>query len=449
MLTTIFITLATIGVLVTIHEWGHFYVARCLGVKVLRFSVGFGTALYKWSDKKGTEYVIAAIPLGGYVKMLDEREGEVPADQVHQTFNRKPALAKLAIVLAGPFINLIFAFVLYWSMFVAGVTEVVPIVGNVLPHSPAAQAGLQVGSEIVSIDGEATSSWEKVNLKLVRRVGDSGFIDLGVKSSEASAQTIHIAIGDWLQGKSITDTLKALGIERWEPFVPAIIDNIEAGGRAEQAGLKIGDEIITVDNHTVKDWPAWVDAVRSHPEKLMVVTVKRNNQLLTFQLTPATKRDEKGSAMGYVGVGVKPPELPKNVLRESNYNLLTALSPAFNKTREMSVVTLKSLIKLVEGKLSIKNLSGPITIAKVASDSAKAGVLAFVGFLAYLSLTLGVFNLLPIPVLDGGHVVYYTIEGIIGKPLPEKVQMIGAYIGIGLIAGVSLIAIYNDILSLR
>jgi regulator of sigma E protease len=447
-LKTVLILLATLGVLVTIHEWGHFWVARRCGIKVLRFSVGFGTPLFKWSDKQGTEYVVAAIPLGGYVKMLDEREGAVAPEEVNFAFNRKSVSARLATVLAGPLVNILFAIFLYWIIFVNGITEVAPVVGRVVPESLAAQAGLQVGQEIIAVDGKSTSSWEKVSLQLVNRVGDTGDILLTVKTPNDNTQQIPVRIGDWLVGESVTDTLKSIGIEPWRLAVPAVIGRISKGERAESAGLQIGDELISANSQPLGDWMAWVDFIRANPEKPFPIVVKRQGQLLDLELKPAAKQDEAGKLIGFVGAGPRVPEIPKEMLRETHYNILTAWQPALIKTWDMSVVTIKSIGKMVQGKLSIKNLSGPITIAKVAGDSAKVGILAFIGFLAFLSLSLGVINLLPIPVLDGGHVVFYIIEGLLGRPLPEKVQEASVYVGMSLVVGLSLVAIYNDILRL-
>jgi regulator of sigma E protease len=447
-LKTILILLGTLGVLVTIHEWGHFWVARRCGIKVLRFSVGFGTSLFKWNDKLGTEYVIAALPLGGYVKMLDEREGNVQPEEVDFAFNRKSVSARLATVLAGPLVNILFAIFLYWVIFVNGITEVAPVVGRVVPESLAAHAGLQAGQEIIAVDGKSTSSWEKVSLQLVNRVGDTGDILLTVKTPNASVQQVPVRIGDWLIGESVTDTLQSIGIEPWRLAVPAVIGSLSAGERAEVAGLRVGDELISVNAKPLGDWMEWVGFIRANPEKVMNIAVKRQGQLIELQLKPASKQDDDGKTVGYIGAGPQVPEVPKEMLRETHYSVFSAWQPALVKTWDMSVVTIKSIGKMVQGKLSIKNLSGPITIAKVAGDSAKVGILAFIGFLAFLSLSLGVINLLPIPVLDGGHVVFYTIEGVLGRPLPEKVQEACVYVGMSIVVGLSLIAIYNDILRL-
>ena len=438
-------TLVALGVLVTFHEFGHFWVARRCGVKVLRFSVGFGTPLIRWHDRQGTEYVVAAIPLGGYVKMLDEREGDVPPELADQSFNRKSVYQRIAIVIAGPAANFLLALVFFWALAMLGSQQVRPVIGAVEAGSIAQRAGLAAGQEIVSVDGEPTTGWSTVNLQLVRRLGESGSIALKVRDQGSSIDTPHtLALDNWLKGAAEPDPIKSLGIRPWRPALLPVLAELDPKGPAQAAGLKMGDRLLALDGQPVNEWQQVVDWVRERPEAKIAVRIERDGAPLEIPLTLAT-RGEGEAAAGYLGAGVKGVEWPPEMLREVSYGPFAAVAEGARRTWTMSVLTLDSLKKMLFGELSVKNLSGPITIAKVAGASAQSGMGDFLNFLAYLSISLGVLNLLPIPVLDGGHLLFYLIEWARGRPLSDKVQGWGVQIGISLVVGVMLLALVNDL----
>ncbi|WP_336353423.1 sigma E protease regulator RseP [Pseudomonas atacamensis] len=438
-------TLIALGVLVTFHEFGHFWVARRCGVKVLRFSVGFGMPLLRWHDKQGTEFVVAAIPLGGYVKMLDEREGEVPVDQLDQSFNRKSVRQRIAIVAAGPIANFLLALVFFWVLAMLGSEQVRPVIGAVESGSIAAKAGLNAGQEIVSIDGEPTSGWAAVNLQLVRRLGESGAIQLLVREQGSTAESPRtLALDNWLKGADEPDPIRSLGIRPWRPALPPVLAELDPNGPAQAAGLKTGDRLLALDGQPLDDWQQVVDTVRTRPETKIMLRVERDNAQIDVPVTLAARGESKAPS-GYLGAGVKAIDWPPEMIREVSYGPLAAIGEGARRTWTMSILTLDSLKKMLFGELSVKNLSGPITIAKVAGASAQSGVADFLNFLAYLSISLGVLNLLPIPVLDGGHLLFYLIEWVRGRPLSDRVQGWGIQIGISLVVGVMLLALVNDL----
>ncbi|MGL5997245.1 MAG: RIP metalloprotease RseP, partial [Pseudomonas proteolytica] len=428
-------TLVALGVLVTFHEFGHFWVARRCGVKVLRFSVGFGMPLLRWHDRRGTEFVIAAIPLGGYVKMLDEREGEVPADQLEQSFNRKTVRQRIAIVAAGPIANFLLAMVFFWVLAMLGSQQVRPVIGAVEAGSIAAKAGLSAGQEIVAIDGEPTTGWGAVNLQLVRRLGESGTVQLVVREQDSTAETPReLVLDKWLKGADEPDPIKSLGIRPWRPALPPVLAELDPKGPAQAAGLKTGDRLLVLDGQALGDWQQVVDLVRVRPDTKIVLKVERDGAQIDVPVTLAVRGEAK-AAGGYLGAGVKGVEWPPSMVREVSFGPLAAIGEGARRTWTMSVLTLDSLKKMLFGELSVKNLSGPITIAKVAGASAQSGVADFLNFLAYLSISLGVLNLLPIPVLDGGHLLFYLVEWVRGRPLSDRVQGWGIQIGISLVVG--------------
>ena len=438
-------TLVALGVLVTFHEFGHFWVARRCGVKVLRFSVGFGMPLLRWHDRRGTEFVIAAIPLGGYVKMLDEREGEVPADQLDQSFNRKTVRQRIAIVAAGPIANFMLALVFFWVLAMLGSEQVRPVIGAVEVGSIAAKAGLNPGQEIVAVDGELTSGWAAVNLQLVRRLGESGSVQVLVRDEGSSADSPkELILDNWLKGADEPDPIRSLGIRPWRPALPPVLAELDPKGPARAAGLQTGDRLLALDGQALTDWQQVVDWVRVRPETKVLLRVERDGAQIDVPVTLAARGDGK-AASGYLGAGVKAVDWPPTMIREVSYGPLAAIGEGARRTWTMSVLTLDSLKKMLFGELSVKNLSGPITIAKVAGASAQSGVADFLNFLAYLSISLGVLNLLPIPVLDGGHLLFYLIEWARGRPLSDRVQGWGIQIGISLVVGVMLLALVNDL----
>ncbi|WP_079201106.1 RIP metalloprotease RseP [Pseudomonas sp. CC6-YY-74] len=438
-------TLVALGVLVTFHEFGHFWVARRCGVKVLRFSVGFGTPLVRWHDRQGTEFVIAAIPLGGYVKMLDEREGDVPPEQLDQSFNRKSVRQRIAIVAAGPVANFLLALVFFWAVAMLGSQQVRPVIGAVEVGSLAADAGLQVGQEIVAVNGEPTTGWAAVNLQLVRRLGESGTLSVDVlDQGSTTAGLRQIVLKDWLRGVEEPNPIAALGIRPWRPALLPVLAQLDPKGPAQAAGLLVGDQLLMLDGEPLDEWQQLVDRVQAMPAEAVTLLVKRDGRDMQVAVNLAA-RGEGEARRGYLGAGVAGVEWPAEMLREVSFGPLEAVAEGFRRTWTMSLLTLDSLKKMLFGELSVKNLSGPITIAKVAGASAESGLGDFLNFLAYLSISLGVLNLLPIPVLDGGHLLYYLVEWVRGRPLSERVQGWGMQIGISLVIGVMLLALINDL----
>ncbi|HAA44583.1 MAG: membrane-associated zinc metalloprotease [Halomonas sp. 54_146] len=441
--------IVVLGLLVTFHEFGHFWVARRCGVKVLRFSVGFGKPLWSRVDRQGTEYAIAAIPLGGYVKMLDEREAPVPDDQLDQAFNRKTVWQRIAIVAAGPIANFLLAIVAYWALFVAGTTVVSPMVGNVAPNSPAQQAGLAQGAEIVAIQGDEMRSWEDVNLKLVSIIGFSGELSVEARPEGATeAQRYTLPVTDYLVRQDPPQPLQTLGITPWQPDFPAILGQVVSGEAAERAGLMPGDAMVAVNGEPVDDWMHFVNIVRGNPDQTLQLTYERGGEQFSADLTPGRNSLETGVEIGYIGAGAQQVEWPAEFQREIRYGPIEAVGQALSRTGEMTLLTVDAIRKMLVGLISPSNLSGPITIAQISGDSARAGMEAFVGFLAYLSISLGVLNLLPIPVLDGGHLLYYFMEVVRGRPVSEKTQAVGLRIGLAMVGTLMLMALYFDLMRL-
>ncbi len=446
LLYTIGITLATLAVLVAFHEFGHFWVARRCGVQVERFSIGFGTPLYKWYDRQGTEYQFAAIPLGGYVKMLDEREGPVPQDQLHRTFNRKPVLQRIAVVIAGPLANLLLAVFAYWCLFLAGESGYVPIVDAVQPDSVAQLAGLEPGQEIVAVDGKETPTWQALSFALLQRIGDTGTVQFTVKYPDSDMlYESEASIHEWLSEQDEPDLYGGLGLVLYRPAAKPIINEVLPDSPAQESGLRAGDKVLAVDDNEIGLWDEWVDYVRARPEQPIALRFQRGEQTLTTTLTPRRVETPEGEVIGQVGVAVLPPEMPEELVRRFSRGPVYALVAGVQRTADLSLFTLESIKKMLQGLISPKNLSGPITIAKVASASAKSGLESFVSFVALLSVSLGVLNLLPIPVLDGGHLLFYTLELLAGRPVPEKIQIIGYQLGLFLVLGIMIFAIYNDV----
>ncbi len=453
--TNVLALLVTLGILVTIHEFGHFWVARRCGVKVLKFSIGFGKAVKTWVGKDGCEYVIAPIPLGGYVKMLGQEDttvsdtSSVPASQRQYSFACKPLWQRMAIVAAGPIANFLLAIFVFWIINITyGISGVAPVINNVIEDSIADRAGLRAGDEILAVDGEETIIWQQVTLQMLARLGETGDITLTVDPEDSSARRdIRLPIDAWMGAETAPNPVTDLGIIQFE--IPADIAGIVPGGAAEAAGLQAGDEIMSVDGRLIRGWTHWVEVIRESPELTLNVVVKRGGIDTDLLLRPERATLDDGTEIGSIGAYVKETTLaellPPEMLRQVDYNVLTAIQPALMETWNKSLFVLDSVKKMVIGLISVKNINGPITIAQVAGETATYGLDVYLGFLALLSISLGVLNLLPIPVLDGGHLLYYTIEAIIRRPVPERIQAMGLQLGLLLISGIMVLAIYNDV----
>jgi regulator of sigma E protease len=435
-----------ISVLVAVHEFGHFWVARKLGFKVLRFSIGFGKPLWVHKGRDDTEFMISAIPLGGYVKMLDEREGPVAAHELHRAYNRKPVASRLAVLVAGPAFNFLFAVVAYWLLFVIGIGGLKPVVGNVVADSPAAAAGMARGDLITSIGDQEIKSWEQVPLALIEILLDTGEVPIGVIDVDGYQRSLLIDVrGREGQLSDPSELFSGLGFNRWFPVIPPLLDEITAGGAAEQAGLRQGDLVISADGEGFADWRSWVEFVRARPGEKISTQIRRDGQYLTLPMIIGRVETEQGE-IGRIGasVSVPPGDLYADMRVVERYSFFNALGRGLARTWDTSVLTLRLLGRMVSGQISADNISGPISIAAYAGAAASLGLEEFLGLLAILSISLGIINLLPIPLLDGGQMVFVAAEGIRGKPLPEKVQQLGQQLGIAMLVMIMGLAFYND-----
>jgi regulator of sigma E protease len=442
---TLFFFLLAVGVLIIFHEFGHFWVARRLGVKVLRFSVGFGPPLWRYQrSPQETEFVICALPLGGYVKMMDEREGEVLPQDLPFAFNRQPLMRRAAIVAAGPFFNLLLAILLYFSVGVGGETGLKPIVGAVEPQSLAAQAGFQKGDEIVAIAGEKTPTWGQVISVLFAEILDKRKIEVEVVSDGKRQLRVLEIPAELAENPNLLG--QKLGLKAFEPPVPAVIDQVEPKGPAATAGLAPGDKIVAVEGKPIEEWRQFVEIIRQNPGRALEVTLERQGKTLTLSLTPAPVAGQDGKLQGRIGAGVKiPPGLYEPYLVTYRLGPWEALTSAVSKTLEFSWLTVKMLGRMLIGAASVENLSGPLSIAQYAGQSAALGMSYFLKFLAAVSISLGVVNFLPIPVLDGGHLVLYLVEALRGKPLAEEVVAKFQQLGMAILIALMALAIFLDI----
>lgn len=440
--------LFAIGVLVAIHEWGHYIVARLAGVKVLCFSIGFGRSL--WSRTSGpdrTEYRLAAIPLGGYVKLLDEREADVAPAEQHRAFNRQSVRARIAILCAGPAMNFVFAIVAFWCMYLVGVPGLKPVVGEVAPGTPAATAGLQPDDLIVAVDGRPVATWEGAVLALLDGVLDAGRIPVELNRAGAGTQVVYLSVGSRVS--ELTEPgalLPGLGLQPWSPRLDPVLGEIMPDGSAAAAGLRPGDRIMAVGELPLSTWGDWVDFVRASPGESVRLTVEREGQFVQVAMVIGSVTDEAGATVGRIGAAVQLPDDPYAAYRaRQQYGAAAALEQAVQRTWSMSALTVRMVVRMVTGDVSVKNISGPINIAQYAGYSASVGVASFLSFLAVVSLSLGILNLLPIPVLDGGQIVYQLLEAVKGAPLSERMQLVGQQIGIAFLVLIMSFAFYNDL----
>ncbi|HPP46309.1 MAG TPA: RIP metalloprotease RseP, partial [Accumulibacter sp.] len=434
-----------LGVLIVFHELGHYLVARWLGVKVLRFSIGFGRPLYsrRWG-RDGTEWALATFPLGGYVKMLDEREGKVPADQLHRSFNRQSVWRRMAIVVAGPLANLLLAVVVYWGLYWNGTLEIKPLLGKPATASPAAAAGIENGELVRKIGDESILTWQELRWLLLRRAADQDEIVLEVINREHEISWRRLTVTAIRQAAWEGEPFEKLGLTLYRPNLPAVLGTVTADGAAAVAGLHAADEILAIDGAPISGWVDVVRAVRQSPGKTLLFEIRRENERMSIAVTPATI-DEQGQRIGRMGAGVRDDQrVREEMMVRVSYDPLTALGKGLAETWDKSAFTLRMIGKMLLGEVSWRNISGPVTIADYAGQSAKLGLDYYLKFLALVSISLGVLNLLPIPVLDGGHLLYYLAEIVNRAPLSERTMEIGQQIGMALLFLLMVFAFYND-----
>jgi regulator of sigma E protease len=446
-LTSAIAFLVAIGILVAVHEFGHYIAARLLGVRVLRFSIGFGRPV--WVRRSGpdhTEYCLSAIPFGGYVKLLDERDCPVALSEQKRAFNRQPIPSRVLILAAGPALNFLFAIVAYWGMFMIGVPGVRPVVGEITKDSIAARAGLAAGDEVLQVGDRATATWEGAVVAMLDNLLDSGRISLRVRHESGGERLVTLdATGRSAALTEPGQLFVGLGFQPWAPELPPVIGDVVAGGTAAAAGLQPGDRILTADGKPIASWPEWVDYVRSRPGKTILAEVRRDGATVEVSLGVARAEAADG-AVGRIGASPQVPAgLYDRMRAVERFGPVPAFAAALSRTWEMGSLTLRMIVRMVTGDVSVKNISGPINIAQYAGYSASVGLSPFLSFLAVVSVSLGILNLLPVPMLDGGQITYQLIEAAKGSPLSERSQLIGQQIGIFLLLVLMSFAFYNDI----
>ena len=471
LLFTILITLLSLAILIAVHEAGHFFVARWCKVKVLRFAIGFGKPVWRRIGSDGTEYVLGSIPLGGYVRMLDSRNEAVTEQERRVAFDQQSVYKRIAIVAAGPLINLLFAALLYAGVQYMGIPQLLPVIGDVKQGSPAAAAQIPAGQLIQAVDGVRTHSWQDVNVQLLRHMGETSAIQLQLKALDMPAlqaqaeqesgqrdaqqlvfkstpQRYSLPVQNWLAEVSDKSPVKQLGLTVWRPQLPVKLARIIDGGAAQQGGLQAGDVITHVNNEPVDKYAVFVSRVRQMPGQSVQLTYARQGEVLQTQVRLQSKQLADGSLIGLIGVEIASLSWPDSLIVIPDLSLWQALQGGVAQVGSMISLTANAIKRMLLGEVSIEHLSGPISIAQVASDSAAMGMASFITFLAYISVSLGVLNLLPVPMLDGGHLLYYLIEVVTGKPVPDGVQQLGMRIGMALVMGIMLIALFNDIVRL-
>lgn len=441
--------IVALGILITAHEYGHFWVARRCGVKVERFSIGFGKAIWRKVGQDGTEYVVAMIPLGGYVKMLDERVEDVPAELVDQAFNRKTVWQRIAIVSAGPIANFIFAIIALYIMYMIGTPSLKPVIDSTKLDSPAGIINVVEPQQIIAVSGQNVRTWEEVNLALVGHIGDSS-LDLTIaplatlSGMDMPTKTVTLDTSNWVFDPEKTSPITSLGLHIFRPGIDPTIAVVSADSAAELAGLQVGDTLTSINGNPYSDWNAFVDVVQTSANKTINMTLIRDGQVINVDVTPKAQQNADGKTIGIVGISPTQAPWPDNMRFELEYGIVDSLIAAADKTWQLVVVSFKMIGKLFTGDVSVKNLSGPISIAQGAGASASYGLVYFLGFIALISVNLGIINLMPLPVLDGGHLLYYFVEVITGKPVPEKVQEIGFRFGAALLLMLMGVALFND-----
>lgn len=436
----------TLTILVFVHEFGHFWVARRCGVKVLAFSIGFGPVLFRKVDRYETEWCVSALPLGGYVKMLDNRESAVAEDSRSECFNVQPAWSKAAIVAAGPLANFLLAIFLYSVISMIGVTHKVPVVGEVRPDSPAFYAGFERGQRIIAINGEKVKSVYDLNLQLAGQIGETGNLSFDLKADEDDAfRSVSLPIKTWLKTQQRPDFYHALGFQPYFPDSPVVIAEVLEQSVASKAGIRADDTIIAINDTSVKHWPDAINMVSTRSGETLRIELLRDDTTIELTLIADTVKNDVGASVGRIGVRAKPVDWPSHLLVVERFSLFEAIHQGFIQTIEMISFTVISMKKLVLGLISPSNLGGPISIAKMASASASSGFVPFLSFLGLLSVSLGVLNLLPVPALDGGQLLTISAEALLNRPLPDWFLLWFQQLGLLLILSIMILAIFNDI----
>lgn len=445
MLSSLFYFFVTLLLLILVHELGHFLTARWCGVKVLRFSFGFGKVIGKWRDKHGTEFIWALLPLGGYVKFLDENEGPVAPKLRHQALNRKPRWMRVLIVLAGPLFNFLFAFVLMWLVAVLGIKSFAPRIEDVKPDSVAAVAHIGKMQEIIALNNKKINSWRDVHYALMPLIGSAQEIPITVKGLQDGKISTHLLpLSQWTFDTKHSDLLDSLGIVPLFPQLPVIIGTVHPESPAQAAGLVPDDEVLTVDNQPITDWPTLIQYVRARPGANLAIKIARQGQIRILHVHLREQEDEDKKT-GLLGISPRPPEIPADWLRLERSGPIDALGYAWHQTITFMQTTITLMGRTIVGKLPLDQLSGPIGIAKAAGESVQIGPVYYLFFIALLSISVGVLNLLPIPLLDGGHLLYELIEVIIRRPLSKELKTKGIFVGMVLVFILTLVALYNDL----
>ncbi|EGQ8016442.1 sigma E protease regulator RseP [Vibrio alginolyticus] len=437
--------IVALSILVAVHEFGHFWVARRCGVKVEKFSIGFGKSIWSKVGKDGTEYSISMIPLGGYVKMVDSRVDEVPEHEKHLAFDKKPLWKRTSIVAAGPIFNFLFAIFAYWLVFLIGIPAVKPVIGEVTPNSIVAEAGIESGMELKSISGIKTPDWESVNMGLISHIGDDLMTVTLTSANEVGSEvTKTLDLREWKFDPETQSAMQSLGFAPYTPEVYRVIEQVSQGGAAEKAGVLPGDEVVAIGQQRVTEWKQVVEAVRSNPDTPLELTVLRQGYEQTLTLTPGSRELANKEVVGFAGIAPKVAEWPESYRFDLQFGVFESIGKAVDKTGQVIGLTISMLKKLIVGDVGLNNLSGPISIAKGAGATADYGLVYFLGFLALISVNLGIINLVPLPMLDGGHLLFFAIEAVIRRPVPEKVQEMGFRIGGAIIFSLMALALFND-----
>ncbi|MDU2941343.1 MAG: sigma E protease regulator RseP [Enterobacteriaceae bacterium] len=434
--------IVALGVLITVHEFGHFWVARRCGVRVERFSIGFGKALWRRTDRQGTEFVIALIPLGGYVKMLDERVEPVAPEMRHYAFNNKTVGQRAAIIAAGPVANFIFAIFAYWLVFIIGVPGIRPVIGEITPNSVAAEAQIAPGTELKAVDGIETPDWDAVRLELVAKIGEEQTIVSIAPPGSDKRQDKVLDLRHWRFEPDKEDPIASLGIRPRGAQIESVLAEVQADSAAQKAGLQAGDRIVKVGGQPLTQWSTFVTLVRNNPGKGLALEIERQGSPLSLTLIPDTKPGNK--AEGFAGVVPRVIPLPDEYKTVRQYGPFSAIAQATDKTWQLMSLTVRMLGKLITGDVKLNNLSGPISIAQGAGMSAEFGLIYYLMFLALISVNLGIINLFPLPVLDGGHLLFLAIEKLKGAPVSERVQDFSYRIGSILLVLLMGLALFND-----